>query len=262
MSVSSMYTAVSGLNSFQSALSTVSDDIANANTTSYKSNTALFGDLVSGYLSSSYVDTKAQGAGSTVLGTETDFGVGNSIQTGNWSDIMLQGGGYFNAKDASGGLYYTRDGAFRLDATGYLTDAHGYQVIGSDGNPIQLESDPTVPTHSSYSIDKFGAVTGNLIAGGTETLGTLKITTFPNQDGLIRMGQNLYTPGPSAGAAVDGTAGVGQAGQVVSGALEGSNVDLGQQMVNMIIYQSDYQANSKSIQTADTCLQTVVNLIR
>jgi flagellar hook protein FlgE len=257
-----MYTAVSGLNSFQNALTIVSDDVANANTTAYKSNTALFGDLVSGYMSTSYVDTKAQGAGSTLLGTETNFGVGNAMQTGNWSDVMLQGGGYFNVKDTSGGLYYTRDGAFRIDANGFLTDQHGYQVIGSDGNPITMETDPKNPTHSSYSIDKFGVVNGALMAGGSQVLGTLKVTNFPNQDGLIRMGQNLYTPGPTAGPAVDGTANVGQSGQLVSGALEGSNVDIGTQMVNMIIYQADYQANSKAIQSADTCLQTVVNLIR
>jgi flagellar hook protein FlgE len=247
----------------------VSDDIANANTTAYKSNTALFGDLVSGYLSTSYVDTKAQGAGSTVLGTETDHGTGNSIQTGNWSDIMIQGNGYFNVKDSGGGQYYTRDGSFRIDATGYLTDQHGYQVLDKTGATIQAEPTPLAPTYSSYSIDKFGVVSGvqavataTIPAGTLVPIGTLGITTFPNQDGLVRMGQNLYTPGPTAGTAVLGTAGVLQAGQIQSGALEGSNVDLGQQMVNMIIYQSDYQANSKSIQTADTLLQTVVNLIR
>jgi flagellar hook protein FlgE len=72
----------------------------------------------------------------------------------------------------------------------------------------------------------------------------------------------MYTPGSSAGTAIVGTAGSGQAGPIISGALEGSNVDLTTQMVNLINYQADYQANSKSIDTGNTLLQTVVNLIR
>jgi len=258
-----MYTAISGLNTFSEALSVVSDNIANANTTGWKSNTVNFGDLVGGIMASDDVNTTAMGVGSTVLGTTTDFSTGNEIQTGSWSNLMIQGNGYFGVQDSSGAEYYTRDGSFQIDTAGYLSDMHDNEVLDNAGKPIQIE-DPTkapYPKYSSYAIDKFGNVTGTDATGTVTQIAQIGVTTFPNPNGLIRDGENMYTPGTSAGAAILGTAGAGQAGQIVSGALEGSNVDLTAQMVDLINYQADYQANSKSIATGSTLLQTVVGLI-
>ena len=176
---------------------------------------------------------------------------------------MIQGNGFFCVQDTTTGTdYYTRDGSFQISTTGYLTDMHGNEVLDKTGKPIQVE-DPTktpYPKYSSYAIDKFGDVTGTDSTGTVTTIGQLGITTFPNPDGLVRDGQNMYTPGASAGSPILGTAGSGQAGQITSGTLEGSNVDLTTQMVNLITYQADYQANSKSVQTGNDMLQTVVNL--
>lgn len=260
----SMYNGVSGLNTFSTALSIVSDNIANANSTGYKSNSGLFGDLVSGLMTTQSVDTESQGAGSDVVGIATDFSTGPTMQTGTWSNVMIQGNGFFSVQDANGAVSYTRDGSFRMDANGYLSNMEGNQVLGSDGNPIQIEADPTAPAYTSYNVEKG---TGNIygtLPGGTSTvlIGTLRVSTFPNQEGLIRSGNNLYYPGASAGAPIDSTGGVGQAGDIVAGAIEGSNVDLGKEMVNMIIYQSDFTANSKSIETANNMLQTLVNIVR
>jgi len=260
MGANMMYTAISGLNTFSDALSVVSDNIANANTTGWKSNTVDFGDLVSGLMPTDSINTTAQGVGSQILGVTSDFTTGNEVQTGSWSDLMIQGNGFFAVQDTSGAIYYTRDGSFQLGADGYLDDEHGNHVLDSQGKPIQIEQNPSAPVYSSYNIDKFGNVTGT-DANGTVTIDQLGITTFPNPNGLIRDGENMYTPGTSAGPAVVGTAGAGQAGQIISGALEGSNVDLTQQMVNLITYQADYQANSKSITTGSNLLQTVVGLI-
>ncbi len=265
MSANMMYTAVSGLNTFSEALSIVADNIANVNTTGWKSNTVDFGDLVSGLIATENVNTTAQGVGSMVLGVTSDFGTGSEIQTGSWSDLMIQNNGFFAVQDTtSGASYYTRDGSFQIDTAGYLSDMHDNQVLDSAGSPIQVE-DPTstpYPRYSSYAIDKFGNVTGTDSTGAVTTIGQLGITTFPNPNGLIRNGSNMYIPGSSAGDPIVGTAGSGQAGELISGALEGSNVDLTQQMVNLITYQASYQANSKSIETGNTLLQTVVNLIR
>ena len=259
-----MFNGVSGLNTFSTALSIVSDNISNANSTGYKSNSGLFGDLVSGYMATQSVDTESQGAGSDLLGVATDFSTGPTLQTGTWSNAMIQGNGFFSVKDANGVTSYTRDGSFRMDANGFLTNMQGDQVLGSDGNPIQIEANPATPVYTSYNIQEG---TGNIygtLPGGTSTvlIGTLRVSTFPNQEGLIRKGNNLFTLGASAGAPIDSTGGVGQAGTIVSGAIEGSNVDLGKEMVNMIIDQSDYSANSKTITTADEMLQTVTNIIR
>lgn len=258
-----MFTAVTGLSAFGNALSVVSDNVANSNTTGYKTSSALFGDMVSGYLATQSTDVESAGAGTQLLGIASDFSTGSTVQTGTWSNVMIQGNGFFQVRNASGTDSYTRDGSFRVDSTGALTNMQGDGVIGSDGNPIQIEADPTTPVYTNYSIDKAGGIYGTLPGNGGQTLiATLRVSTFPNPQGLVRDGGNLYYPGPSAGAAVDGTAGMGQNGQITSEAVEGSNVDLATQMVNMIMYQSDYSANSKSISTANNMMDAILNLIR
>ncbi len=261
MAADMMLTGLSGLNSFSTALSVVSDNIANANTTGYKSNTVDFGDLVSGFIPTEDINTTAQGSGSTVLGVNSDFGNGSEIQTGNQWDLMIQGNGFFEVQDANGNNYFTRDGSFQLYGTDpakmNLTDMHGNNVLDSAGKAITIDTTKC----SSFSIDKFGTITGHDSSGAPTTLGTVGVTTFPNPEGLIRDGENMYTPGSSAGTAATGAPGATGAGTLVSGALEGSNVDLTAQMVNLITFQADYQANSKTVETGNTALQTATNLI-
>jgi flagellar hook protein FlgE len=262
MAANMMYTALAGLNTFNTALSVVSDNIANANTTGWKSNTVDFGDLVSGLLPTADNNTTAQGVGSTVLGVTSDFTTGSEVQTGNWSDLMIQGNGFFAVQDpTSGAISYTRDGSFEINQTGNLTDMNGNDVLETDLKTAIVIKNPA--TYTSFAVDKFGNLTGTDAAGVITPLGQIGVTTFSNPNGLVREGNNDYTPGSSAGApTTPATAGTGQAGTIISGALEGSNVDLTAQMVNLINYQADYQANSKSIETGNTLLQTVVNLIR
>ena len=266
MSSNMMFTAISGIDTFNQALGVVSNNIANVNTTSYKSQTIDFGDLVSGYMPTVYDNnTTAQGAGSAILSTASNQDMGSENQTSLWSDLMIQGGGFFTVQNTTSGAdYYTRDGSFEVNPTGYLTDKNGNEVLDGSGSPIQVEADPTNPTYSSYSFDQFGNLSGIAPDGSTATIGQVGITTFSNPSGLVSLGNNLFTTGntgSNAGTPVVQTAGSGQAGTILSGALEGSNVDLTAQMVNMISFQADYQANSKSIVTANTLLQTVVNLI-
>ena len=265
-----MYTAIAGLNTFSDALSIVSDNIANSNTTGWKSNTVDFGDLVSGLMPTADVNITAQGVGSQILGVTSDWSTGNEVQTGTWSDLMIQGNGFFAVQEGltSGPVYYTRDGSFQINSAGYLTDENGYYVLDNSsgtGKPIQCYDTSGgggggVP-YASYGIDQYGNLTGTNSKGVVVPIKTLQIATFNNPNGLVREGANVYTPGASAGTAANGTAGSGQAGTIIAGALEGSNVDLTQQMVNLITYQADYQANSKSIATGSTLLQTVVGLI-
>jgi flagellar hook protein FlgE len=267
---SALYIGVSGLNSFGSALAVVSDNVANANTTAFKSSSARFGDLVSSYYSTQSRDTDRAGAGSSILGISTDFGQGSIISTSDWTDLALNGEGFFSLRllDATGAptgaTSYTRDGSFSVDQNGYLVNSQGFGVLGSDGNPIRVEPDPAHPVNTNYIFDANGQLWGSPIAGGAAvTIGApLRISTFPNQDGLIRQGANRYSVGPETGTPVDSTANTAATGQILSRSLEGSNVDLASQMVNMIIYQADFNANSKSITTGDNMLNTVVNLIR
>ena len=202
MSVNAMYTALSGLTSFGTALSVVSDNIANSNTTAFKSGTVEFRGPRQRLHGDHFRRYQGSGVGNLHYGHQTDWGGGGSIQTGNWSDVMMQGNGYFSVEDPNNATtqYYTRDGSFKVDASGDLTDMHGYQVLGVDGKPIQVEKDPTNPVYSSYSIDKSGNVWGTA-SGGQTKIGTLLLSTFPNQEGLIRQGQDLYIAGATAGTA-------------------------------------------------------------
>ncbi len=260
-----MSTGVTGLDTFGTALSVVSDNVANANTTAWKSNSVEFGDLVSGYYATQGADLVTQGVGSSLLGITNDKTVGPTVHTGTWSNVMIQGEGFFNVQSSNGTTLYTRDGSFKVDKNGYLSNLQGDKVLGSDGKSIQID-DPDAegyPNYMSYEIDQTGKIWGSPTDGGDKVeLGTLRVSTFPNPEGLIRNGSNLYIPGATAGTAADSTAGTDAAGDIVSGAIEGSNVDIAKEMVNMIIYQSDYTANSKSIRTASNMLDTVVNLIR
>lgn len=266
MSSNMMFTAVSGLDTFKEALSVVSNNIANANTTGFKSQTSDFGDLVSGYLNTVYPNGTADGSGSAILATTADQSTGAEITTNVWSDLMIQGAGYFKVHDLSNTVdYYTRDGSFEVDKTGYLTDMNGNQVLDVNNTAIQIPTtDATTGAgYATYAIDKNGNIVGSTSTGTQATLGQIGVTTFSNPNGMNSVGNNLLLAGPNAGTATVQAPGAttGQAGTLIEGALEQSNVDLTKQMVNMITYQADFQANSKSISTGNTLLQTVVNLI-
>ncbi len=264
MSANMMYTAISGLDTFNQALSVVSNNIANANTTAYKSQNVDFGDLVSGFMPTVYGNDTAQGVGSTILSTSSDQTEGTEMQTNLWSDLMVQGTGYFEVQNpTSGADYYTRDGSFEVNASGDLTDANGDEVLDTTGNAIDLNPATPGTTYSSYTVDQYGNISGIETNGTPVSIDQIGLTTFSNPSGLISEGNNQFTTGLNSGTSATGAPGAASsgAGTLISGALEGSNVDLTTQMVNLINYQADYQANSKSIVTGNTLLQTVVNLI-
>lgn len=282
-----LYTGASGLRSFAEAMSIVSDNVANANTTGYKSNRALFGDIVSGYLSTQSTDLDREGCGSGISGITTDFGQGQFLSTDTWSNLAFSGNGFFNVQqiDSSGAVVsgspicYTRDGSFHVDMNGILVNSQGCAVLGGagattpgggdpGGDPIKIEEDPATPVYSSYSIDADGRIFGiPILADDTGArnpvqIGTLRVSTFPNEGGLVRQGSNLYLQGPESGAVRDGMANTGGNGSIVDNSIEASNVDLASEMVNMIIYQADYNANSKSVTAGNTMLETVINMVR
>jgi flagellar hook protein FlgE len=249
--------------------------VANANTTGFKANMVRFCDMVDGYVSTQASDTDRAGAGSAILGVGTDFAQGSMINTSTWSDLAISGDGFFNVQnlDAAGNLtgpvYQTRDGSFHLDKNGYLVNNLGYAVLDATGTgAIRVEPTPANPTYTNYRVDADGNIwgtptTADPVTGFAPVIrGQIGLTTFPNPEGLIRMGSNLYSQGPEAGTAVTAAPNSGPRGFILDLTLENSNVDLATEMVNMIIYQADYNANSKSITVASQMLETMVNLIR
>lgn len=120
----------------------------------------------------------------------------------------------------------------------------------------------TSGTLAQFSIDSTGQVAAQYTNGRTQLLAQVALSRFPNPQGLVREGKNLYTESTSSGTAVQGPPGSNGLGSVVSGAIERSNVDLGEQFVDMIITQRAFQANSRAITTSDEMLQELVNLKR
>jgi flagellar basal-body rod protein FlgG len=170
------------------------------------------------------------------------------VNTQNPLDMAISGEGYFQVAQADGTIAYTRDGNFKLSATG--------QIVTSSG--ALLQPPITVPnTASSITFGRDGTVSIELAAGGQQNLGQLQIARFVNPSGLQSMGQNLLKESPASGAPQVVQPGQGGAGTLMQATLEASNVNVVEEMVNMIETQRAYEINSKAISAVDGMLKYI-----
>ncbi|MBE3572682.1 MAG: flagellar hook-basal body complex protein [Moorella humiferrea] len=281
----SLYSGVSGLRTHQLRMDVIGDNIANVNTVGFKRSTVTFKDVFYQTLrGGSAGATTATGLGGT---NPQQIGLGvtlNSIDvvhtqgaaasTGNGTDLMIQGDGFFIVADASGNAYLTRSGAFHFDDEGYLVNADGFKVAKEAtfdttnnkitvGSYIQIDKDA-----QSYSIDKEGKVSF-VKKDGTNVDGTqnqIKLAKVINPAGLEKVGSSLYKYTVAAGEATVEGAGTKDTSlantSIIPSALEMSNVDLAQEFTDMIITERGFQANARTITTSDQMLQELVNLKR
>lgn len=259
----SLNTAATGMISQQYNLDTISNNLANVNTTAFKQQRAEFQDLMyqtfraSGANTGGSVSLPASmqvGLGSKFSASATNFSAGAMQATGNPLDMAINGEGFFSVTRPDGSTAYTRDGAFKRDSNGL--------VVTSDGYPLQPNI--TIPNGAVALTVSGGGVVSAVVPGTNEPtiLGTLNLTIFTNPAGLTRTGQNLYLAGGASGDPQSLTPGTAGAGQIQSSFLEGSNVQTVEEMVRMILAQRAYEINSKAIQTADDMLSTLNNLKR
>ena len=237
-------------------LDTIANNLANVNTTGFKHQRAEFEDLMYQTFKGSTTDSAAVqlGLGSAFTASASDFSSGTLQPTSNPLDLAITGSGFFQVQKPDGSLAFTRDGSFKKDANGLL--------VTSDGYPIQPPI--TIPANATaVSISATGEVSA-LVAGQNEMqpIGQIQIAVFPNPAGLTRMGQNLYAAGGASGDPQVSNPGATGAGELKSGFLEGSNVQVVEEMVKMIMAQRSYEINSKAIQTSDEMLSTINNLKR
>ena len=182
------------------------------------------------------------------------FSQGSPKETENNLDIAIMGKGFFQIQLPDGNIAYTRSGNFKLDDQGNIVTSEGYMLlpqitVPQDATQINIGTDGTV-----------SVAQGN--QGVTNVLGQIEIANFINPAGLHGLGDNLYLNTNASGEAIVGVAGTNGLGQLKQGFLELSNVKLVEEMTDLITGQRAYEANSKSIQTADAMLQTVNNLKR
>ncbi|OYY73113.1 flagellar basal-body rod protein FlgG [Sphingomonas sp. 28-63-12] len=258
MGSAAMHIARTGLDAQDMRMRVISNNLANVNTTGYKRDRAAFETLA-------YQTVTAPGAPSTSetkYATGLNLGTGVRIQgtaridtqgtlatTGNSLDLALDGDGYFQVTLPGGTLGYTRAGNFSRSAEGQLVTAEGYAV----------QPGITVPAGATtITIGTDGTVSAT-IAGQTEPsqIGQVQIATFPNSAGLQAKGDNYLTETAASGAASLGVAGQDGRGNIRQGMLEGSNVNVVEELVNMIETQRAYEVNSKMITATDEMLKYV-----
>lgn len=255
-----LWVAKTGLDAQQTRMSVVSNNLANVNTTGFKQGRAVFEDLLyqtvrqSGGQSSQ--DTQLPsgmnlGTGVRVVATEKLFTQGSMLNTGNALDVAVKGRGFFQVLLPDGNLAYTRDGTFQRNAQGEMVTASGYLVQPSITIPDGAQS-ITIGIDGAVSIQLAGQPAPSQV-------GTLETVDFINPAGLQPVGENLYIETASSGAAQSGTPGLNGFGSVVQGVLEGSNVNVVSELVNMIETQRAYEMNSKAISTNDQMMQYLNN---
>lgn len=257
---SALWIAKTGLDAQQTRLSVISNNLANANTMGFKSDRAVFEDLL--YQNVRQVGAQSSegtqlpsglmvGTGVRTVATEKNHTQGNMVQTDGFLDLAVQGRGFFQVLRPDGSLSYTRDGSFQLNATG--------EIVTAGGNPLQPAI--TVPNNAqSVTIGSDGIVSVLLAGAAAPTqIGNLQLADFPNPTGLQPLGENLYSESGASGAPQTGTPGLNSIGSLVQGALESSNVNSVKELVSLIETQRAYEMNSKAISTADQMLQYLNN---
>jgi flagellar basal-body rod protein FlgG len=261
--IRSLWTAASGMKSQSLNIDVISNNLANVNTTGFKTSRADFQDLLyetlrqAGASSSETTDVPTGiqvGHGSRPVASHKIFTEGDFQQTKNELDMAIEGNGFFQITQPTGEIAYSRDGAFKMDRDG--------RIVTSDG--FLLEPEITIPSDSiSLSIGIDGTVSVMQAGSSTPTeIGTITLARFVNPAGLHSIGRNLYLPTNASGDAIVGTAGEDGIGSLAQGFLEMSNVSVVDEMVKMITAQRAYEINSKTIQAADDMLQQANNVKR
>ncbi len=259
----SLYSATSGMLAQQTHIDTTSNNIANVNTTGFKKSRADFNDLF--YQAMQYAGTNTSNTTLSPNGMEVGLGVrpsaitkmfsqGSSKETENNLDVAITGKGFFQVQLPDGTTAYTRSGNFKLDEQGNLVTSEGYLLIPQ----ITLPEDTT---QVNIGVDGTVSVTQGLQTT-SNVIGQITLANFVNPAGLHSMGDNLFSITNASGDAIVGNPDSQGLGKLRQGFLELSNVRLVEEMTDLITAQRAYEANSKSIQTADAMLQTVNSLKR
>ncbi len=255
------YSSASGMRAQELLIDNTANNLANVNTTGFKKSHINFSDLI-------YDVRKEPGAavgqgqiapiglqignGTRAVGTANSFTQGVATDTGSDSHVAIEGDGFFQVTTPSGEVRYTRDGSFNRNQLGELVTGDGFILSPSFTIP---------PEASEFSISSTGVV--SYFDGTTNSeAGQIQIFRFPNPSGLKNLGGNTYQQNAASGDAIQGFAGDLGFGTLRQGALEGSNVEVVSELVNLITAQRAYEINSRAIRAGDEMLSTTGQLVR
>jgi flagellar hook protein FlgE len=274
----SFYTSLTGLKAAQSDLATVSNNVANVNSTAFKKSRTNFGDIFAA--APMQTTTQVAGQGTRINGIQQQFTQGTVETTDKTLDLAITGEAFFTVKTPAPNnqISYTRNGSFSLDDQRFITDTVGgrLQVFTYDatlnagaGGFTTTQSDvqipltkPLAPTIqlSSVGVSVEGVITATFADSTTQILGSIAMAAFPSNEGLRQKGDAHWESTLASGAPVYGQANGGLYGAIRSGALERSNVDITEELVALISAQRNFQANAKAIETSSTISNAIINL--
>lgn len=251
-----LHTAATGMDAQQRKIDTTANNIANVNTTGFKSSRAEFQELLTQQI-------RPAGQGQGPVGVDVGLGVKTAATTKSFSqgaleatenplDVAIEGSGFFQVQNPQGELLYTRAGNFKVNQDGELVTAEGMRLVPN----VVVPQDAT-----SISIERNGTISV-MLPGDTQPveLGQLELATFTNPAGMKSLGRSLFAPTQASGDAMITRPGEQGSGELSQGFLEGSNVEIVTEMIDMIVSQRAYEINSKVIRTADEMLRSVTNL--
>ena len=254
--------AATGMMAQQTRTEVIANNLANVNTAGFKRSRAQFEDLLYQTIQGQQVigGTEAEtlpaiqvGRGTRLSGVQRLHEQGPIEQTGRNLDVAIEGEGFYQVQLPNGELGYTRDGSFQISDQGVLVTNSGYAVQP----PVRIP-----PDSSELTISVSGVVS---VRRGNDVMptevGRLEIARFANPSGLLNLGQNMLAPTTASGQPIVGFPNDEGMGRLQQGSLEGSNVQIVQEMVEMIAAQRAYEINSKSIKTADEMGQIANNIV-
>lgn len=269
----SLWTAASGMRAQQTNVDTISNNLANVNTTGYKSEKTEFKSLLYQTLQTETTSANGEqkpipaqvGLGTRVASNTSSFTQGPMMENASKTAFAIEGEGFFTVRGEDGGTYYTRNGEFNwsIGTNGTtLCNAAGYPVLDSNGREIVIPNNVQTSTVSFTSdgiLSYTNPATGNPVNTGVQ----LGVYQFNNPAGLEKLSGSLLQQTAASGAALNETTTQGLTqSKVVQGYLEGSNVQVADEMVNLIIAQRAYELNSKAITASDDMLSQANQLKR
>lgn len=262
--IRALYTAASGMQAQQLNLDTIANNLSNSSTSGFRRRRLQFQDLL--YQNMVMPGTAATQQTTVAAGLQIGLGTrsaaseiiqlqGDMSATGNPLDLAIEGQGFFQITLPTGDTGYTRGGTFHLDAQG--------NVVTADGNA--MEPSITIPQGAtSITIGSDGTVSATLVGQqAAQQVGNIQLALFANPGGLNSIGKNLFLATTASGDPTPGTPGGTEGlGEIQQGFVEGSNVSVVDEFIQMIVAQRSYEANSRVVKAADEMFQQINNLGR
>ena len=270
--VRSLWTAATGMIAQQTNVDTIANNLSNVNTTGYKTQVNEFKSLlyqnIQTRTTSANGETKPSGAqvglGVRNASITSVFTQGNLIASESDTSFAIDGDGFFAVRGEDGNTYYTRNGNFKFTLAtngNMLATSEGLPVLDTNANPIILDNRYVI---SQITVSEDGQLYYPDVENNLQPLGvTIGVFQFNNPNGMEKLGDSLYQQTAASGQAInEATNNNVQRSSVIQGYLEGSNVQVVDEMVNMIVAQRAYELNSKAITASDEMLQQANNLRR